>query len=118
MDKISGEDSSGDKEIVKLKRDTFHQSDHKGEGDSEGPGPEGEGEQAGEEHGAAPANRLSPAPLWVGCPRFCEAFADQSSKGVSQEHSNRVHKVSEMKDECLKDDRGYDDLARGSAMSR
>ena len=62
MQNISGEDSSGDEEIVKLERDPLYQSDHKGQNSSEGPRPEGEGEQAGQEHGAAPAYRLAPAP--------------------------------------------------------
>lgn len=63
MQNISGEDSSGDEEIVKLERDPLYQSDHKGQNSSEGPRPEGEGEQAGQEHGAAPAYRLAPAPI-------------------------------------------------------
>ena len=74
------------KELVKLECDALHQSDHQGQRGSEGPGPEGEREQAGEEHGAAPAHGLAPAPAGVGDTRLCQALANQSTEGVSQEH--------------------------------
>ena len=86
MQYISGEDSSCDEQIVKLKCDPLDQSDDQGQRGSEGPGPKGEGEQAGQEHGAAPADRLAPAPPRIGEARLGEAFADQSPERISQEH--------------------------------
>ena len=68
------------KELVKLECDALHQSDHQGQRGSEGPGPEGEREQAGEEHGAAPAHGLAPAPAGVGDTRLCQALANQSQE--------------------------------------